>query len=360
MSLRPLPALQSVLEASSAPPGDQDLLMALLHAALIEMGLTPETLDLSRMRKSASRFECRYALTQRDGLGVAVVSIAGADVDAPSASSSAAAPTATLRVSFLGSHVVAAACADAKPQAEVFRVTLKATDHVDAGAPSPRFLDPRGSLASFHDQLARPLYISMLADLGIEFEAHLLSLPLDLRTVILEKLDAPELAMLMCTCRELRVSCSDDATWAALVRRAFPAQASAPSTQADANRRGWFTVFGEKTRERREIEQRRRESAGRSLRVPPHLPPYPGGPPFFPRSPGIPGIIGGDYDLLPPSLIPMPGLGPGLGPLGGGLGGARGGLGGGMGPGFTMSPFEFGGRGNGGRPGFPSQQNQWL
>lgn len=260
---------------------------------------------------------------------------------------------AWLRVSAVGGDVIAYGGLVASPD-DVLRVAVPSQRFVAALPPGA----PAGSLplaqlpalwTAAKDGIAAPLLRWAYLHAGLEPPIpSLLSLPQQVKHLVLGALPSQALATVACVCRDLRFAASDDTLWRALYDAEFgnggggaADGAAGEGQEAIVRARGWRVAFGAAWRARAQAQRRAAMAADMRRRRPrPHIFPVPGMPqPPVPGIPGgFPGIIGGDYDLYPG------GRGAGGGAGGGGFGF---GFGGGRGM-YNLDPT--GGRGRLGAP----------
>ncbi|KAK1359101.1 F-box protein SKIP22 [Heracleum sosnowskyi] len=173
------------------------------------------------------------------------------------------------------------------------------------------FTDPAREVFAFwrtvKDKLALPLLIDLCEKAGLELPPCFIRLPTDLKLQILACLPGVDVAKVGCTCSELRYLSSSDDLW----KQKFVEQ------YGDAEPSEGGALWKEKFAKALEKRKRRRIAAGTSLmrrdrhQFPGVMPgPFPGQfpGPFPGQFPGafpgqVPGIIGGDYDMLPPSIF---------------------------------------------------------
>lgn len=149
------------------------------------------------------------------------------------------------------------------------------------------------------DKLALPLLIDLCEKAGLELPPCFMRLPTDLKLQILACLPGVDVAKVGCTCSELRYLTSSDDLW----KQKFVEQyGDAEPSEGGAH---WKEKFAKALEKRK----RRRIAVGTSLMRRNHHP-FPGQihGPFPGRLPGpfpgrLPGIIGGDHDILPPSIF---------------------------------------------------------
>lgn len=163
------------------------------------------------------------------------------------------------------------------------------------------------------DGIAFPMMLAAYASARMPAPLGLIALPIELKTLILEKLSALDLAAIGSTCTEMHHLSNRDDFWQPLLETEFPAQ---PSWIAAATGRTSKWRFAQCYRDRkaREEEERRRRERRYTMRA--RTPYYGPRPPFHPQPapPGLPpGVIGGDQDrfpFIPGHFIPAPGFGP--------------------------------------------------
>ncbi|XP_074345204.1 F-box protein SKIP22-like [Apium graveolens] len=173
------------------------------------------------------------------------------------------------------------------------------------------FTDPAREVFAFwrtmKDKLALPLLIDLCEKAGLELPPCFIRLPTDLKLQILACLPGVDVAKVACTCSELRYLSSSDDLW----KQKFVEQ------YGDAEPSEGGALWKEKFAKALEKRKRRRTAAGTFLMrrdrhpfpgvMPGSFPgqfpgPFPGQfPGAFPGQ--VPGIIGGDYDMLPPSIF---------------------------------------------------------
>ena len=326
--------LRRVFASASAQPPQQALaptaaLGLALHAAMLDAGFVDASDAAAPLGTSAcTTMQFKYAL--------------------PSAP---AAHIAWLRITSIGGEVVAYGGLVATPD-DVLRVALPTQRYhiqnlpADAPAGALPFAQLPALWMTAKDGMAAPLLRWACLQAGLVPPIpSLLSLPEQVKHLVLGALPAQALAAVACVCRDLRFAASDEALWRALYHTEFAgAGGGGPlphDTKAIVAARGWRVAFGFAWRARVQAQRRAAMAADMRRRRPrPHIFPVPGMP--LPPVPGFPGgfpsVIGGDYDLFPGGR----GGGGGFGLSGGG-----GGFGGGRGM-FNLNPG--GGRGLMGAP----------
>jgi hypothetical protein len=175
------------------------------------------------------------------------------------------------------------------------------------------------------DSIALPMLTAACFSAGFQPPAGLLTLPTEVKVILLGLLAAIDLAALGATCTELRHVTSTDGLWKPLFTTDFPVP---PVEIADAAlKKGYKWAYGHCFIERRRAEEERQRRRQRRYVVPGGLPLGPR-PPYYPipAPRGFPGVIGGDRDRLPFLPGPPPGR---FGGGGGGYSGFGGGGGGG-------------------------------
>ncbi|CAG9467091.1 unnamed protein product [Pedinophyceae sp. YPF-701] len=304
-----------------------DALCLLLHAALLESGFRPS-------RDAPAEAPLSWLPTTSQSLaGSYAYPVAGLE----GAAEGAADVPCAIRGTCLGPQALLAVSVGAEGAATgggasgVLRLPLAALQApaVAGGAGWAALARrPEEAIAEVR-RVAREAVCVCCRVAGVTPPFSITHLPADVKGLILSFMDYPELCRMSCTCREMEIRASDDALWQPLFTRHFGASSISIHQRDVARRYGWKRLF------RQEVEeQRRRARAADTLRrravggVPPPAP-LPHGPPFPLGPVPQPGVIGGDYDLMPGG-----GFGAlGGGPLGGGMGafGGPGGLGGRLG-----------------------------
>ena len=128
-----------------------------------------------------------------------------------------------------------------------------------------------------------------------------LALPDEILLDICGRLDAKSLVKLSATCKRLHKVGSDEKLWKRLYFKNF--------TTIGLDEASWRKLYGLSYQREKSASRPRATQSEPNIQVPPR-PIFPD--PLFPapRFPGVPGMIGGDYDLRPG--MPMPG---GIGPI---------------------------------------------
>ncbi|CAG5095327.1 Oidioi.mRNA.OKI2018_I69.XSR.g14136.t1.cds [Oikopleura dioica] len=128
-----------------------------------------------------------------------------------------------------------------------------------------------------------------------------LALPDEILLDICARLDAKSLVRLSATCKRLQKVGSDESLWKRLYFKNF--------TTIGLDEASWRKLYGLSYQRDKSAARPRGTQSEPNIQVPPR-PIFPD--PLFPapRFPGVPGMIGGDYDLRPG--MPMPG---GIGPI---------------------------------------------
>lgn len=224
--------------------------------------------------------------------------------------------TCSVTCTSLGPHVMVHGLADSVPNSEVFQCRLQPTDFVRGNVD----LKANGAAAVYYnlhrlsrlvkDQVSYPLLSFMRAALGLPQLCGLMSLPVEVKLLILGKLPVQYILKVSQICRELLSVANDSTLWQHLVFRDF-------RRTVKEQARNWKEEYISLYKQKQSQDQLAKQVILPMPETYPHgyiMGAQPSRGDTYP-----PGIIGGHGDLFPNlpfrpgGFNPVPGLPPGAG-----------------------------------------------
>ncbi|KAE8708411.1 pentatricopeptide repeat-containing family protein [Hibiscus syriacus] len=150
------------------------------------------------------------------------------------------------------------------------------------------------------DGLALPLLIDLCSETGLALPACLIRLPTELKLKILESLPGADIARMECVCSEMRYLASNNDLWKQKFAEEFGDLSGAAGM---GNWKKMFHSCWEKGK-KQSWAITRWQGYPRVDR-PFYIPTWRDLNPMF-APPGVPGVVGGDYDLMPGLIMPHP------------------------------------------------------
>ena len=209
----------------------------------------------------------------------------------------------------LGPYTLAHGMVESDTDLDIYQCKITATDFVRvnvplSATPSSVYFNLHRLSRIIKDHIALPLLSVMRTELGLPELVGFMSLPAEVKLVVLCNLDVKSILSLSCSCKELRIITADSSLWQHLCFRDFSLTTKESTS--------WKVEYIRNYKMMKEKENFRYIAPEQ-----PYLPPYFGAgampDPMYP-----PGIIGGNSDLYP-NIPFMPGgfhppFGPGGGP----------------------------------------------
>ncbi|XP_034529649.1 F-box only protein 7-like isoform X2 [Notolabrus celidotus] len=174
------------------------------------------------------------------------------------------------------------------------KLTLNPCSYVTSLCPesaAAAFTDLKKLSRIFKDQLAYPLIAAARAAMSLPVAFGLAALPVELTLRVLRLLDVVSVVRLSSVCKHFNTATADSMLWKHLLRRDF--KDSPLCRGRDTN---WMELYKQSHKQRLTA---RRHHLRRPHAPHPWLPPPFHQPMPLPIPPGLPGIIGGEYDQRP-------------------------------------------------------------